>query len=110
MVFFRPCGAVAYTLRFHRARDPRDRHLLEMAAAAHGSQGNGQDPRQDRPASAGQSRRWRPSWRGSVHYGPEYRVYFVQRGPYTVVLLCDGDKSSQDTDIDRAMRLAKEED
>jgi len=55
-------------------------------------------------------RRWRPSWRGSVHYGPEYRVYFVQRGPYTVVLLCDGDKSSQDTDIDRAMRLAKEED
>ena len=27
-----------------------------------------------------------------IHYGPGYRVYFVQRGLIVVVLLCGGDK------------------
>jgi len=37
-----------------------------------------------------------------VHYGPGYRVYFAQRGAALVILLCGGDKSSQDRDIARA--------
>jgi putative addiction module killer protein len=41
-----------------------------------------------------------------IHYGPGYRVYFVQRGAVLVVLLCGGDKSTQDADIEDAKRLA----
>lgn len=43
-----------------------------------------------------------------VDYGPGYRVYFVRRGAALVVLLCGGDKRSQDRDIARAKQLAKE--
>ena len=37
-----------------------------------------------------------------VDFGPGYRVYFAEDGPTIVVLLCGGDKSSQDADIRRA--------
>ena len=34
-----------------------------------------------------------------INYGPGYRVYFGQEGTVTVLLLCGGDKSTQDQDI-----------
>jgi putative addiction module killer protein len=43
-----------------------------------------------------------------IDYGPGYRVYFVRRGNTVVVLLCGGDKGSQDRDITRALELAQE--
>jgi putative addiction module killer protein len=43
-----------------------------------------------------------------IDYGPGYRVYFVRRGATLIVLLCGGDKGSQDRDIKRAKELAKE--
>jgi putative addiction module killer protein len=43
-----------------------------------------------------------------VDYGPGYRIYFSQRGKTLVVLLCGGDKRTQDTDILTARKLAKE--
>lgn len=43
-----------------------------------------------------------------IRYGPGYRVYFVQRGIVLIVLLCGGDKSSQDADILKAQALARE--
>jgi putative addiction module killer protein len=43
-----------------------------------------------------------------IDYGPGYRVYFVQQGELVILLLCGGDKSSQDRDIRRAKSLAKE--
>jgi putative addiction module killer protein len=43
-----------------------------------------------------------------IHYGPGYRVYYIQRGAVLIVLLCGGDKSTQDKDIETAKRLAKE--
>lgn len=43
-----------------------------------------------------------------IFYGPGYRLYFVQRGKELVVLLCGGDKSTQDADIDEAKAMAKE--
>ncbi len=38
-----------------------------------------------------------------VHYGPGYRVYFGKIGQTVVLLLCGGDKRTQEADIDRAV-------
>lgn len=43
-----------------------------------------------------------------VDYGPGYGVYFVQRGKVLIVLLCGGIKSSQRSDIRKAILMAKE--
>ena len=37
-----------------------------------------------------------------VDFGPGYRVYYAEDGKRIVVLLCGGDKASQDADIKRA--------
>jgi putative addiction module killer protein len=42
-----------------------------------------------------------------IHEGAGYRVYFVQRGE-EIVLLCGGDKDSQEKDIASAKKLASE--
>ncbi len=41
-----------------------------------------------------------------IHYGPGYRVYFIERGPVVVVVLAGGDKGSQHRDIRRAIEMA----
>lgn len=41
-------------------------------------------------------------------FGPGYRVYFTRRGDVVVILLCGGDKDSQERDIAYAKELAKE--
>jgi putative addiction module killer protein len=41
-----------------------------------------------------------------IDFGPGYRVYFVQRGEVVIILLCGGDKSGQEKDIQRAKALA----
>ena len=41
-----------------------------------------------------------------IHFGPGYRVYFTQRGKTVVLLLCGGDKSTQNRDIQRAIQIA----
>jgi len=43
-----------------------------------------------------------------IHCGAGYRIYFIERGIKVVVLLCGGDKSSQQKDIEKAKCLAKE--
>lgn len=43
-----------------------------------------------------------------VDYGPGYRVYFFQRGKELVILLCGGDKRTQDADVAHAKRLKAE--
>ncbi|MBB3136844.1 putative addiction module killer protein [Rhizobium pisi] len=44
----------------------------------------------------------------SIHYGPGYRIYYRKRGETIIVLLCGGDKSTQETDIRTAKRIAAE--
>ncbi len=43
-----------------------------------------------------------------IDYGPGYRVYFFQRGKELVILLCGGDKRTQDADIAKAKRMKEE--
>ncbi|MFK0337631.1 type II toxin-antitoxin system RelE/ParE family toxin [Agrobacterium sp. 16-172Ci] len=41
-----------------------------------------------------------------IHYGPGYRIYFVRSGDVVIVLLCGGDKSTQEKDIKAAKQIA----
>lgn len=43
-----------------------------------------------------------------IHFGPGYRLYFVQRQQVMIILLCGGDKGSQARDITRAKEMARE--
>lgn len=40
------------------------------------------------------------------HFGPGWRMYYVQRGNVLIVMLGGGDKSTQTTDIAQAVKLA----
>jgi putative addiction module killer protein len=42
-----------------------------------------------------------------IDYGPGYRLYFVSHGNTVVILLCGGDKGSQEHDIKRAIEMAQ---
>jgi len=42
-----------------------------------------------------------------IDVGPGYRVYYTQRGSVLIVLLCGGDKSTQQKDIRLARKLLK---
>ena len=41
-----------------------------------------------------------------IEYGPGFQVYFTQRGQEIIILLCGGDKSTQNRDIEAAKRIA----
>ncbi|WP_197386359.1 type II toxin-antitoxin system RelE/ParE family toxin [Ralstonia pseudosolanacearum] len=42
-----------------------------------------------------------------IDHWPGYRLTFVQHGADLIVLLCGGDKSTQETDIRRAIDLSR---
>jgi putative addiction module killer protein len=42
-----------------------------------------------------------------IDYGPGYRIYYLHRGAQIVVLLCGGDKRTQQRDIKQAQMLAE---
>lgn len=57
------------------------------------------NPRQHRNLTGGVSEL-------KIDFGPGYRVYYTMRGKELIILLAGGDKSSQDRDIETAIRLA----
>jgi putative addiction module killer protein len=78
-----------------RDREARARILVRIRRLSLGNPGD------VRPVGSGVSEM-------RIDYSAGYRVYFVQRGPILVVLLCGGDKRTQDRDIARAVALAGE--
>ena len=42
-----------------------------------------------------------------IDYGPGYRIYFKDTGKEIIILLCGGDKTTQQADINEARRIAK---
>jgi putative addiction module killer protein len=43
-----------------------------------------------------------------VHVGPGYRIYFIERAGRIIILLCGGNKRSQNRDIETAKAMARE--
>lgn len=41
------------------------------------------------------------------HFGPGWRMYYVQRGDVLIIMLAGGDKSTQQADIAHAIALAQ---
>lgn len=81
---------------FQRLRDPRARGRI-LARIRRLQLGN---PGDVAPVGEGVSEL-------RIHFGPGYRVYFLQQGAVLVVLLAGGDKKTQSRDIARARELAR---
>lgn len=43
-----------------------------------------------------------------IDYGPGYRLYLMNQSKAAIVLLCGGDKSTQQMDIEKAKAIARE--
>jgi len=80
-----------------KLRDPRAKARIEMRIRRLGL-GN---PGDVQPIGDGLSEM-------RIDHGPGYRVYYMQQSAILVVLLCGGDKRTQQNDIDKAKRLAAE--
>ena len=90
-IYARPDGSEPFTqwLRGHRDRTTRNRIRQRLARIRIGNFGDA------RPVGDG-------VFELRIHAGPGYRVYFGRRGTQVIILLCGGDKGSQDRDIERA--------
>lgn len=76
----------------HRHRDVFARVLARLDRVAKGNLGDVQ------PVGNGISEM-------RIHYGPGYRLYYMQRGRQILVMLCAGDKSTQSKDIEAAQEI-----
>jgi putative addiction module killer protein len=65
-----------------------------------------------RQAEAGNLGDWQPIEGGvsemRINFGPGYRLYFTRRGQVILIILNAGDKSTQQKDIRRALKLLAE--
>jgi putative addiction module killer protein len=80
-------------LRTLRDRTARTKVLVRIDRLAAGNPGD------VRPVGGGISEM-------RIDHGSGYRAYFTQRGPVLIILLCGGDKDTQEPDIRRAKDIA----
>jgi putative addiction module killer protein len=95
MIEVRRTGIFTEWLAALRDQNPKGRIASRISRLEHGNAGD------VRSVGGGVSEM-------RVDYGPGYRVYCVSRGSSVVILLCGGDKRTQDADIKKAKTLAKE--
>ena len=85
-----------------------------MDVGSSGSRCGGADRHSNPPPVAWQLRRYEAGRRRSLRAADRswagYRVYFRRRDDRTVIPLCGGDKGTQRRDIEKARKLAKEDD
>ena len=93
MIEVQQTDAFANLLSALRDREARIKILARIARLAHGNPGDVQS------VGDGVSEL-------RIHFGPGYRVYFVRRGLYVVILLGGGSKKTQQRDIQAAKALA----
>ena len=43
-----------------------------------------------------------------IYFGPGYRLYFTNKNDRLIIILCGGDKSTQQEDIEKAINIEKE--
>jgi len=79
----------------HKLRDSRARFRIikRIERLAEGNPGDVE------PAGGGVSEM-------RIHYGPGYRVYYKDTGREIIILLCGGDKTTQQEDIVQAKEIA----
>ena len=84
-----------YTNWFMRLRDIRAQHriLTRIRRLAIGNPGD------VKPVGEGISEM-------RIDYGPGYRVYYKDTGKEIIILLCGGDKKTQQADIAEAQKIA----
>lgn len=107
-----------YGLHFVHARNPEVRNVHEMVRRTAGPPGSSQarakiDARIARLRQGNHGDAKLLKGTGGVYelrvgQGPGYRVYLAQRGTTLAILLCGGDKRTQDADVERASEMAKE--
>jgi len=85
-----------YTKWLKNLRDQRARSLI-FKRTKRLAEGN---PGDVKPAGEGISEM-------RIDYGPGYRVYFKDTGREIIILLCGGDKRTQQADIINAKKIAK---
>ena len=83
------------SLRKLKDRQARLRILERIDRLAHGNPGD------VKPVGQGVSEL-------RLTYGPGYRIYYLDEGGRLILLLCGGDKSTQQADIKRAHHFADE--
>jgi putative addiction module killer protein len=92
LIYARPDGAEPYTIWENRLRDRGVRAHIRARVA------------RIRLGNLGDAKRVGEIFELRIHTGPGYRIYFGREGLKVVVLLCGGDKATQERDIERATR------
>jgi putative addiction module killer protein len=89
-IYVSPAGTEPYTDWERRLRDPMARARVRARIG------------RLRLGHFGDAKRVGEVFELRIHVGPGYRVYYGREGDALVILLCGGDKGSQERDIERA--------
>lgn len=95
MAVYRVLRSSTFDRWLHRLKDRQatNRIVARLLAAQDGHLGD------VRPVGGGVSEM-------RIAYGPGCRIYYITQGAELIVLLCAGDKDSQQRDIERAKKMA----